>query len=105
MASGPGSSAARLNIRKTGNSTPAKNISFPARRMLLRRGESGETCGSSACRNGTRPPASHSNRPVRASPQREQYRISSETCCWPQLGQYIKFVTWKVILTERSRVR
>src|SRR5437868_6051239 len=87
---GPLSCITKLINRKTGKSTPLKNISFAARRIALRRGDDGETVTSRAIVGGSAPPASHSANPLSASPQREQYLISSETCCWPQLGQYIR---------------
>src|ERR1043166_2243493 len=74
--------------KKIGNDAALKNPSFAARRNALRRRESRDTRVSSARFTG-RLPASHSANPLSASPQREQNFISSETCCWPQLGQYI----------------
>jgi hypothetical protein len=72
---------AALKTKKIGNSTPPKNINFPARRIPLRRGDNAVGCCSSKRCRGSRPPASHSANPLSASPHREQNLISSEICC------------------------
>jgi hypothetical protein len=78
---GPGLSSATAIMTKIGNSAALKNIIFAARRIFLRRGDIGSTGASSRLIKGARPWASHSVNPLSASPQREQNRISSETCC------------------------
>jgi hypothetical protein len=80
MIIGPPSSTARLITRKTGNSTPLKNINLAARRIPFRRGESAAIFTSFTGVTGTALPESHSANPLNARPQREQNFIS-ENCC------------------------
>jgi len=101
------SSIPMLIARQTKKRTKLKNISFAPRRIPLRLGESIATSSESAVRAGNPPAASHSVKPLNASPQREQNFISSEICCWPQLGQYINAqAKWDLVepLTVRYQV-